>query len=139
MNEKANSALVQSLYDAFGRGDIAHILANINTDVAWNTEGPAVIPYAGNRRGEKEVLGFFGALSGTLDNMKLTIDTMLAQGDGVAAFGRFAGRVKATGKSFDTPVGHYFKIIGGKVSLFINIIESATIAAAYTATSSAAR
>jgi len=138
MNETQNAALIRSLYDAFGRGDVAYILANVTADSVWNTEGPAVIPYTGVRRGPKEVAGFFEALGGTLDNMKLTIDCELAQGDGVASFGRFAGTVKATGKSFDAPVAHYFKVRDGKVSEFVDVVETGSIAAAYTASAAAA-
>ena len=138
MNEKQNTALVQSLYEAFGRGDIPFILANLASDTVWTTEGPASIPYTGVRRGEKEVLGFFEALGGTLSDMKLTTDHFVAQGEAVTTFGRFAATVKSTGKSFDTPVAHYFQIRGGKVAVFIDIGETATMAEAYTASAAAA-
>ena len=140
MNETQNTALIRSVYEAFGRGDIPYILSKITADSVWTTEGPSVIPYTGKRSGEKEVLGFFDALGGTLNNMKLTTDYFVAQGDAVTTFGRFAGTVKATGKSFDAPVAHYFKIRDGKISVFIDIIETQSIAAAYAgAAASAAR
>ena len=138
MNEQKNTALIQDMYDAFGRGDIAHVLGCVTSDSVWNTEGPSVIPYTGIRRGEKEIMGFFEALGGTLDNMKLTTSHIVAQGGTVISVGRFAGTVKDTGKRFDAPVAHYFKIRDGKVAEFVDIIESASIAAAYTAASAAA-
>jgi hypothetical protein len=51
----------------------------------------------------------------------------------VATFGRFAGTVKAPGKRFDASVGHYFEFRNGNVAVFIDIAETASKAAAYTA------
>jgi hypothetical protein len=135
--EQQNTELIKSMYEAFGRGDIPSILSKLTSDTIWTTEGPEVIPYTGTRHGEEGVLSFFQSLGSTLDNMKLTTDRYIAQGDTVATFGRFAGTVKATGKSFDAPVGHYFEVHDGKVAVFIDIVETASIAAAYTAAASA--
>jgi ketosteroid isomerase-like protein len=131
MNETQNTALIQGLYEAFGRGDIAFILGNLTSDAVWTTEGPEIIPYTGTRRGPQGALSFFEALDGTLANMKLTTDHYIAQGDMVATFGRFAGTVKVTGQSFDAPVAHYFQIRDGKIAVFVDIAETASIAAAY--------
>ena len=138
MNEKQNTALIQSVYAAFGRGDIAFILANLTSDTVWTTEGPGVIPYAGTRSGVPGVSSFFEALGSTLSDMKLTTTHYVAEGNAVTTFGRFAATVKATGKSFDTPVGHYFEIRDGKIAVFVDIIESASIAAAYQVSAAAA-
>jgi ketosteroid isomerase-like protein len=139
MNEQNNTALIQSVYDAFKRGDIPFILGNLTGDCQWESEGPETIPYTGNRRGAQEILGFFAALGGTLDDMKLTTDHFVAQGDAVTTFGRFAGTVKATGKKFDTPVAHYFQIRDGKIAVFVDIVETASVAAAYQGSAAAAR
>ena len=139
MSEKQNTELIHSVYDAFSRGDIPFILGKLTSDTVWNTEGPATIPYTGVRKGENGVVAFFQALGGTLENMKLTTEHLVAQGDQVTTFGRFAGTVKATGKRFDAPVAHHFRIQDGKIATFLDIVETASIAAAYQATASAAR
>ena len=127
-----------SLYDAFGRGDVQTILNNVTSDVDWIFEGPAVIAHAGVRKGPGEVLGFFEALATTQTGQKLTIDYFVAQGDKVASIGRYAATVTATGKSFDSPLGHFFVIRDGKVSSFVNFGDTAAVAEAYTQTSAAA-
>jgi len=131
--EQQNIELIKSMYEAFGRGDIPSILRKLTSDTVWVTEGPEVIAYTGTRHGEAGVLSFFQSLGSTLDNMKLTIDRYIAQGDTVATFGRFAARVKATGKSFDAPLGHCFELRDGKVAVLIDVAETASIAAAYSA------
>jgi len=138
MNEQANTALVQSLYAAFGRGDIQFITDRLASDVEWTLEGPEIIPYAGHRRGVNQVLGFFHALATTLTGQKLTITDILAQGDKVAAFGRFAATVPATGKSFDSQVAHLFQIRDGKVSKLVDVVDTAAEAEAYRAAVTAA-
>jgi len=133
MNEQQNTPLIQKLYDAFSRGDIPAILAELADDVDWTFEGPAIIPYTGKRKGPSEVLGFFQGLVTTQTNMKLTIEQWVAQGDIVATAGRYSGTVTATGKSFDTAIAHFFTIRGGKVTRLVDFGDTAAFADAYTA------
>jgi ketosteroid isomerase-like protein len=78
---------------------------------------------------------FFNALASTQENMKLTMEDFIAEGDGVAAFGRSQAKVKATGRNFDTPVAHLFRIRNGKVSRFLNFGDTAQVLAAYSSAS----
>lgn len=137
MNEQANTALIQRLYDAFSKGDVATILNNLTADVEWIFEGPAVIPFTGTRRGIEQTKGFFTALATTQTGMKLTTSEFIAQGDHVATYGRYTGMVTATGKNFDSPVGHFFTIRDGKVARFVNMGNTAAYVEAYQASSSA--
>ncbi len=137
MNEQQNTALVQKLYEAFGKGDLQTILNHLADDVDWSLEGPEIIPFAGKRKGIAQVTGFFEALATTLTDPKLTIEVFVAQGDVVATRGRFGGTVKATGKSLEGPIGHFFTIRNGKVSHLVDFGNTAAMAAAYQATSAA--
>jgi hypothetical protein len=137
MSEQQNAALIQKLYDAFGRGDIQTILDNLTPDVAWGMEGPETVPFTGQRKGPSEVMGFFEALASTQSNQKLTTECFVAQGDTVATLGRYAGTVVATGKNFDSRVAHFFTIRNGKVARFVDIGDTAALAEAYTKASAA--
>jgi ketosteroid isomerase-like protein len=139
MSEQQNAALIQSLYDAFSRGDLPFILDRLTEDVEWTLEGPSIIPYAGKRKGIAQVKEFFEALVGTQTNMKLTMGPLMAQGDQVSGLGRYAATVVATGRSFDTPVGHFFTVRDGKISRFVDLVDTAANADAYRAASAAAR
>ena len=138
MNEQQNVALIQKLYAAFERGDVQTILDNLADDVQWTLEGPAIIPYAGTKTGPAQVLGFFQALAGTQSDLKLTTESFVAQGDTVAALGRYGATVKATGKKFDSAVAHFFTIRDGKVARFLDFGDTAAMADAYAAKSAAA-
>jgi ketosteroid isomerase-like protein len=132
-------ALIQSVYASFGRGDIQYILDRLTSGVEWTLEGPEIIPFAGHRHGVSQVVGFFEALATTQTSQKLSIADILAQGDLVATFGRYAATVTATGKSFDSPVAHLFRIHDGKISSFLDVGETASMAGAYQAVAAAAK
>lgn len=136
MNEQQNVALVQKMYDAFGRGDIQTIVEHLTDDVEWLAEGPSSVVYFGKMKGPAEVQSkFFGGIAATQEDMKLTMEDFLVQGDGVATFGRYSAKVKATGKRFDAPLAHLFRIRGGKVFKFVNLGDTAAVAEAYSGTS----
>jgi ketosteroid isomerase-like protein len=139
MNEQQNVALIQKLYSAFSRGDIQTILDNVTPDVEWILEGPEIIPFAGKRTGPDQVRGFFTALGSTQSDQKLTIDDYIAQGDKVAAVGRYSAVVTATGKKLNSAAAHIFTIRDGKVSRFLDFGDTAQAADAYTTTRAASR
>jgi ketosteroid isomerase-like protein len=139
MSEQQNAALVQSLYDAFGRGDIQFILNNLADNVEWTLEGPSIIPYAGKRKGIAQVKQFFEALGTTQKNQKLTMEPLIAKGDVVAGLGRYSATVTSTSKSFDSALSHFFTIRNGKVVRFVDVSETASQADAYRGASAAAR
>ncbi len=139
MSEQQNTTLIQRLYDAFRQGDMKTILGTLTDDVEWTMEGPAIIPYAGKRKGIAQTTQFFEALGATQTDQKLTVDTFVAQGDQVATFGRYSATVKATGKKIDSPVAHCFTIRGGKVSRFVDVVDAGAMADAYRSASAAGR
>jgi len=139
MSEQQNTALVQSLYAAFAKGDVQTILDNLTSDVEWTLEGPSILPFAGKRHGVAEVKKFFEALAGTQTNMKLTPQQFVAQGEMVAIIGRYSATVTATGKGFDGPLAHFFTIRAGKVVRFIDVADTAAMVDAYQSASAAGR
>ncbi len=77
-----------------------------------------------------EVTEFFQAL-GQQAGRNLTTSDIFAKGDKVATFGRYAATVPGTGRSFDSQVAHLFTIRGGKVTKFVDVVDSAAMDAAY--------
>jgi ketosteroid isomerase-like protein len=139
MSEQQNIALIQSVYDAFAKGDIQFILDRLTHDVEWSMAGPSIIPYTGMRKGPSQVKGFFEALGGTQTNMKLTIESMISQGDRVFGLGHFAATVIATGKSYDSALGHFWTIRDGMISRFVDVVETASVADAHVSASAVGR
>jgi hypothetical protein len=91
-------AAIQGLYEAFGRGDIEHILQMMAEDVAWEQELPSYgVPYLEAGTGRDHVAKFFAGLD-VLDFEHFEPVNFLQGGDEVAAVVRVHTRNKATGR-----------------------------------------
>jgi ketosteroid isomerase-like protein len=139
MQEQDNEKMVQDMYAAFGRGDVATIMKHIAPDVEWTMPGPESIPYAGRRVGHDRVIQFFQALATTQTDQKLTIDETISKGDKVVSVGRYEAVVTATGKRIDCAVAHVFTIRGGKVVKLLDFVDTAQTADAYVSAWAAGR
>jgi uncharacterized protein len=91
-------ALVQSLYAAFGRGDIATLLSNLYADIDWESYGPTgSYPTLGQRAGKSEVERFFAESAATQDFSDFSPREFYEVGDKVFVLGSYAGRSKRPG------------------------------------------
>ena len=64
MSADENTRLVQSAYEAFGRGDIPALAEVMADDIEWVIPGDSDIdPNAGTFKGKDAVLGWFGGLA----------------------------------------------------------------------------
>lgn len=84
-----NAQLIQSAYDAFGRGDIPGVLAVLDEDVTWDSPRP--LPQATNGRGHDVVGSFFQKVGSAWQDMALDIDDFVVSGDRVCVVGRAEG------------------------------------------------
>jgi hypothetical protein len=123
--------LVQSLYAAFGRGDLPFILDRLAPDVEWSHPRPAEIPWGGTRHGRDAVAGFFAALAGGVDVESFEPRTFLCQDGTVVVLGREAMRVKANGRRYATDWVHAWSVRDGRVVRFQEFTDSATIVEAF--------
>lgn len=122
--------IVKEMYAAFGRGDVEGVVAHLADDVLWSAEGPADMVFTGIRHGKQDTLaGFFGGIAQEHRDPKLEMTEFVAEGDSVAAFGRYAATLKS-GHRVDSPVGHLFKFRGGKVVHYINLLNTAAFVSA---------
>jgi hypothetical protein len=130
MSDQANLALVQSVYDAFGRGDISAILNLLDPQAELDFEGPEAIPWAGHRRGREGWASFFQAIGENLEGVAVTMQPFAVQGNNVAAAGRYQARVKLTGKRIDSPLVHLWTVRNGLVVRCHELTDTAQEAAA---------
>ncbi len=131
MNEQQNTQTVQQMYAAFGRGDVQFILSVIADDVDWQTLGPTKIKHAGPHRGRDGVGKFFKTVAETVDIQQFEPREFIAQGDKVVALGYYKGRVKATGRGYETEWAMAFTFRNGKIAKFREYADTANLEAAY--------
>lgn len=99
--------VIQSLYDAFARGDAPFVLGLLADDVRWReAEGSPMAsgnPYSSPQQvGE----GVFGRLLSIFDDFAATPSEILADGSRVVAFGRYTAIHKESGEKLDAPFVH---------------------------------
>lgn len=111
--------VIESLYDAFARGDAGFVLGLLADDVRWmEAEGSPMAsanPYASPQEvGE----GVFGRLLSVFDDFAAEPSEILAEGDRVVAFGRYTAVHKENGARLDAPFVHSWTLVDGKVVAF---------------------
>ncbi len=130
MTDESNVAVVLGIYDAFKRGDLAAILAALDPEADLKYEAPSAIPWAGYFCGHDGWTKFFQAIGGALDGITLTMEPFAAQGDHVAAVGRYQATVRTTGRRIDSPLVHLWTVRNGKVVACLEMTNTASEAAA---------
>ncbi len=93
-----NSETVMGIYDAFGRGDVAHILDQMRDDVRWDHGvRDTGLPYLRTGTGRAHVEDFFVQLAQNLEFTTFEPGEPCASGDHVVVVVREAGRNLVTG------------------------------------------
>jgi ketosteroid isomerase-like protein len=127
-------AAVQRLYAAFGRGDIASVLAELAEDVDWAAEAAGTgAPWYGSFRGRDRVPGFFAAIAATIDIEQFDVIGLNTGGSGsedVIATVWWAFTVKATGRRAEMYMQHWWRVAEDRIVFFRGSEDSAQTVAA---------
>jgi uncharacterized protein len=127
-----NIALVQSLYAAFGRGDVATVVAAMAPEVTWDVVGRAKdYPLLGVRKRQDGVREFFRLIGELQEVVAFAPRDFYASGDLVFVFGSEAWKLRKTGKPVATEWVHAFSIKNGKVTVFREFTDTAQFGEAY--------
>jgi uncharacterized protein len=128
----SNVALVQSLYAAFGRGDIESIIAGLAADVAWDVTGRREdYPLCGRWQGAEQVRKFFAGVAELQESQEFSPKEFIAVDDRVFVLGHYSWTFRKTGRKIATDWIHVFTIRGGAVVAFREFTDTAQFAAAH--------
>ncbi len=131
--------VVRAIYDAFGAGDIASVVARMSPDIVWNEAEN--FPYADRNpyRGPDAILaGVFGRIAAEWDGFAALPEELLDAGDTVVALGRYRGTCKATGGTINAQMAHVWRVAGGKATAFQQYADTLMVARAMGTAESAA-
>ena len=129
-----NITKLQEMYAAFGRGDIATILANVTEDVDWGTQTTATeVPWYPIRRGRDGVADFFSTLAREVDFERFEPNLFTAVGDQVLVRLEYTYRFKKNGKGAPTTGIHQFTFRDGNVQQFRAFEDTAAVRDAWNA------
>ena len=119
----SNLTKVQNVYEAFAKNDIFGVLGFLSSDVQW-TEAEG-FPYGGTYHGPKAVLeGVFMRLGSEWNGFAAVPDEFIDGGDTIVVLGKYSGTYKATGKSFQAPFAHVWKVSEGKATRFVQYVDT---------------
>ena len=116
----SNVDTVRGVYEAFGRGDVAAILAKLASDVEWEYGVNSTdVPWLQPRRGRDQVAGFFQSLA-AIDFHAFQPTALLESGPLVVSLVTFEGTVRATGRRLvEVDEVHIWRFSGdGQVTQF---------------------
>jgi uncharacterized protein len=123
-----NSAIVASLYEAFGRGDINYIINHVDDKCKWIGAGKDILPEGGVYFG-KEAINFFIHLDESVEFTSFNPVSISRINDHeVVAFGNMTGISKTTGKPSSSDWAMHWKFNdNGKVVFFQDFYDTAAI------------
>ena len=119
MSSDDNVKTVQSIYEAFGRGDLPGILDAVTDDVDWSSESASTeVPWWGPRHGKAAVEDFFVQLGATTELLEFTPLVMAGDGDDVLTVVHYRAKSRATGKTSDMEIHHHWRFRDGKIARY---------------------
>lgn len=104
----SNTQTIQTIYAAFGRGDIPAILSVLAEDVDWNHQHLASkeCPWNADFSGKSNVPKYFAAIAEHLDVTVLNPHGYLTSSDRVAVLLRIESKTKRNGRVVANDVVH---------------------------------
>jgi hypothetical protein len=118
---------VESIYEAFGRGDIPFILGQLDPNVVWRQPG---VPWGGDYRGPAGAAEFFTKLNAAVETTGFEVEENVDAGEQVVSFGYYSSRNRTTGKSSRARFVFRWALTDGKISLYDSVVDSAAVVAA---------
>jgi uncharacterized protein len=108
----SNLDSVKAVYEGFATGDIPKVLGTFSPDIAWN-HGP---------RGVLE--GVFMRLGSEWEGFAAVPDEFIDAGDTVVVLGKYSGKYKTSGKSFQANFAHVWRMREGKATQFTQYVDT---------------
>jgi ketosteroid isomerase-like protein len=131
MSADVNIKIIQDVYDAFARGDVAAVLDAVADDVDWAAEASGSgAPWYGVRHGKDEVVRFFEAFGAAMEVEEWTPLAFAASDADVHTVVRIRTRSRATGKSVAMNLHHFFTLRDGKIAYYRGTEDTAQTEAA---------
>ena len=119
--------VVQSMYAAFGRGDIQTLLDHVTDDVEWIHRGSIGLPYMGTFRGKAALLQWFGHVAECDGIQAFEPREFLAGADHVTVLGWERTQALPGGGVFETDWVHVMNVRDGKVCRFVGAYDTAAV------------
>ena len=133
MSADDNVKTIRGVYEAFGRGDVPAVLDAVTDDVDWATETSSTIaPWYGVRHGKDDVASFFEAFGSTMEVQEFNPYAFAANDSEVHTVVHCRATSRATGRSIDHDLHHFFRFENGMIAFYRGTEDTAQTVAALT-------
>jgi ketosteroid isomerase-like protein len=124
-----NVDLVKEAYSNFATGNMAGVLAIIDSAIEWHEcKGMPFIKGDGIFVGHEAVVtNVFMNLPVFFDGFNIAVNEIFGADDKVVMVGYYQGTNKATGNQFIANATHVWTVKNGKLSHFFQAVDTATI------------
>lgn len=124
---RSNLQIIKDSYAASDHGDPKGIVADLASDGQWTEM--AGFPCAGTYVGAEEVVrNVFERLGTEWEGYTATAENFHDAGDTIVVTGWYAGKYRASGKSFRARFAHIWQLSGGKVRRFEQFTDTLLVA-----------
>ncbi|MDQ2958031.1 MAG: nuclear transport factor 2 family protein [Actinomycetota bacterium] len=121
--------IIQAHYAASDRGDLDAMIEPLSEAVEWTEM--AGFPYAGTYFGPSEVVAnVFERIAKEWDGYRAAVESFVAEGDQVVAFGVYSGTYRATGRFMRARFVHHWRLDQARVVRFEQYTDTALVQAA---------
>ena len=121
-----NVKIVESMYEAFGKGDIPTVLAGLDPQVGWWEAENFIYadknPYVGP---DAVLTGVFMRIATEWEGFTVSPNEVLDAGDTIIAQGYYSGTYRKTGKQARAQFAHFFTFRDGKIVKFQQYTDTA--------------
>jgi uncharacterized protein len=108
----AQVELVKRIYEKFIQGDMEAFMSLLAPDIVVRQADS--MPFGGTYKGLEEYKQLLGKIGQTWEDVQVTFERYLEEGDQVMAMLRLKARSRATGRVVDMPVAELWTVRDGK-------------------------
>jgi ketosteroid isomerase-like protein len=120
--------VIESVYDAFRRGDIPFILSQVAPGAAWRQA--KTLPWGGDYKGPEGAGEFFTKLDSHMQTVAFEAQENVESGNEVFSFGTYTGRSRATGREGEARWMFRWRVENGRITSWESYIDTAALLAA---------
>jgi ketosteroid isomerase-like protein len=128
--------LIESVYEAFNRGDVAYILSQIAPEATWRQSKS--LPWGGDYAGPEGAGEFFNKLAAEMETVQFQAHENIQAGDEVFSFGYYEGKSLRTGQTGGAEWMFRWRVDGAKIVAYESYTDTAALLAAMTPRTAAA-
>ena len=116
---KSTRDVVVEIYDAYARGDLAHVASFIDDDIEWIIEAPIqIFQFAGVRKGRAAVLEAMQGIGQKYELKSYVPEIIVVEGDRAAVMSNTSFVQRATGRVIRVRLANFLRFRNGRVIEF---------------------